>query len=142
MHASERRRHSRLEIDAEVVVRTSTEFLPGQALDISESGMSAILPVELDRGEEVELTIKLRPRTVTTRAVVSNRNVFRHGFEFLHPLREFAADQELLGDCEACAGTGFVIKPLGTSPGVAFGRVRCSECGGSGKARATRGPGG
>ena len=36
----------------------------------------------------VELKIKLTMALATTRAVVRSRNVFRHGFEFLRPLRD------------------------------------------------------
>jgi hypothetical protein len=86
----ERRLHPRFQIDAEVIVRTASEFLPGRALEISEYGMSAILPVELEEGEEAELKIKLPLITVTIKGVVANRNVFRHGFKFLEPLHEFA----------------------------------------------------
>ena len=71
----EKRRHQRLELEVEVIVRTDSALLPGRTQDISESGMSAILPVELREGQEVELQIRL-PRTAeTTRAIVRNRNV-------------------------------------------------------------------
>lgn len=83
----EKRRHQRLELDVEVTVRTGYALLPGRSQDISESGMSAILPVELREGEEVELQIRLPSATTTTRAIVRHRNVFRHGFEFVQPLR-------------------------------------------------------
>ena len=144
MQANERRRHPRHEIQAEVLVRTSSEFLPGQTLEISESGLSAILPVELPKGEEVELRIKIPPSILTTRAVVAYRNVYRHGFEFLHPLRESVEPTKFMGDCEMCGGTGFIIKPLGNSPGIAFGRIRCSDCAGRGNARfsGAKGPSG
>ena len=84
--ARQRRRHKRIELEVEVIVRTGTEFLPGRTHDISESGMSAILPVELLNGEEVGLQIKLPSGTKTCRAIVRHRNVFRHGFEFVQPI--------------------------------------------------------
>ncbi len=84
--AREKRRHQRLELEVEVLVRTDTALLPGTTQDVSESGISAILPLQLHEGEEVELQIKLPRATTTTRAVVRHRNVFRHGFEFLQPL--------------------------------------------------------
>jgi hypothetical protein len=84
--ARENRRHQRIEMEVEVIVRTDSAVLPGRTHDISESGMSAILPVELHEGEEVELQIRLPRATETTRAVVRHRNVFRHGFEFVQPL--------------------------------------------------------
>ncbi len=85
---SENRHHGRLELETEVTIRSANGFLPGWTLDISESGMSAILPVELQVGEIVELKIKLPIALATGRAVVRNRNVFRHGFEFLQPLHD------------------------------------------------------
>jgi hypothetical protein len=48
--------------------------------------MSAVLPVELHEGQEVELQIRFPKATVNTRAIVRHRNVYRHGFEFEHPL--------------------------------------------------------
>jgi hypothetical protein len=84
--ARQRRRHERIELEVEVLVRTGSELLPGRTQDISESGMSAILPVELLKGQEVELQIKLPSGTQTARALVRHRNVFRHGFEFVQPL--------------------------------------------------------
>ena len=54
------RRHQRIEMEVEVIVRTDSALLPGRTQDSSESGMSAILPVELFEGQEVELQIRLR----------------------------------------------------------------------------------
>src|ERR1700674_872554 len=68
--ASEKRRHQRLELEVEVIVRTDSALLPGRTQDISEFGMSAILPVELREGQEVELQIKLPSATQTVRAIV------------------------------------------------------------------------
>ena len=82
----EQRRHQRFELEAEVTVRTDSGLFPGRTHDISESGMSAILPVELHDGQEVELRIKLPSATQAVRAIVRHRNVFRHGFEFAQPL--------------------------------------------------------
>lgn len=84
--ARQRRRHERIELEVEVIVRTGRALLPGRTQDISESGISVILPVELLNGEEVGLQIKLPSGTKTCRAIVRHRNVFRHGFEFVQPL--------------------------------------------------------
>jgi PilZ domain len=81
----ENRRHRRLEFGTEVTIRSATESLPGRTLDISKTGMSALLPAELEVGEVVDLNIKTSIGLTTGRAVVRNRNVFRHGFEFLRP---------------------------------------------------------
>jgi hypothetical protein len=80
-------------MEVEVVVRTKGELLPGRSQDISESGMSAILPAQLREGEEVELQIRLPGRTETIRAIVRHRNVFRHGFEFVQSLHAIFGDQ-------------------------------------------------
>jgi hypothetical protein len=82
----EKRRYQRLELNVDVIVRTDSALLPGRTQDISECGMSAILPVELREGQEVELQIRLPSGTQTIRAIVRHRNVFRHGFEFVQPL--------------------------------------------------------
>jgi hypothetical protein len=82
----EQRRHTRREMEVEVIVRTDSELLPGRTHDISEFGMSAILPVELREGQEVELQIRFPQANANTRAIVRHRNVFSHGFEFVQPL--------------------------------------------------------
>ena len=129
----EKRRHRRLEVEAAVTVRSERGLVPGRTLEVSESGMSAILPVELHVGETVELEIKLPPNTATARAIVRNRNVFRHGFEFAQPLRETIGNEaDLLGDCQSCGGTGSILEALDGERGVAFARIKCGHCGGTG----------
>ena len=66
----EQRRHTRREMEVEVIVRTDSELLPGRTHDISEFGMSAILPVELREGQEVELQIRFPQAVANTRAIV------------------------------------------------------------------------
>jgi hypothetical protein len=85
--AKQKRRHQRIQVEVEVIVRTDSALLPGRTHDISESGMSAILPVELGDGQEVELQIRFPQAVANTRAIVRHRNVCRHGFEFEQPLR-------------------------------------------------------
>lgn len=83
----ERRRHQRHELEVDITIRTDRAIIPGRSLEISESGMSAILPVELRAEERVELSIKFPGASTTTvAAVVRHRNVFRHGFQFDKPL--------------------------------------------------------
>jgi hypothetical protein len=127
-----KRRHRRLELEAEVTVRSESGLVPGRSLEVSESGMSAILPVELHVGEKVELQIKLPPTPATARAIVRNRNVFRHGFEFVQPLRETIENETDLGDCQSCGGTGSILQALDGERGVAFARLKCGHCGGKG----------
>ena len=83
-------------MEVEVIVRTDSA-LPGRTQDISESGMPAILPVELCEGQAVELQIRLPRAAVTTRAIVRNRNVYRHGFEFVQPLHGILRDEAVKG---------------------------------------------
>ena len=43
----EKRRQRRFRRESEMTIRSKDGFLPGRTLDISESGISALLPVEL-----------------------------------------------------------------------------------------------
>jgi len=77
------RRHPRVKLGVDVTVRSPTlGLIPGTSIEVSESGMSAILPIEVPVGETVDLRINLPLGSVDQRAVVRNRNAFRHGFEF------------------------------------------------------------
>jgi len=77
------RRHARFKLEVDVTVRSPTlGLIPGMSIEMSESGMSAILSVEVPVGETVDLRINLPLGPVDRRAVVRNRNAFRHGFEF------------------------------------------------------------
>ena len=82
----QKRRHPRIPLVVEVLIVANGAILPGQTQDISESGVSVIIPVELQVGAEVELQIKFPAGTQAIHAVVRHRNVYRHGFEFAQPL--------------------------------------------------------
>ena len=69
----------------------------------------------------------------TSRAVVRNRNVFRHGFEFLQPLHDVVGHKPADDDCQSCGGTGFILQAVDGGRGVAFMGIRCPDCGGTGK---------
>jgi len=130
---TERRRHQRLELEAEVMVRTDNVLLPGRTQEISDAGMSAILPVELQEGEMVELQIKLHGTSATTHAIVRDRNIFRHGFEFLQPLHGRGARSPLgANDCEVCGATGLILRALDGERGIAFASLTCIACEGTG----------
>ncbi len=126
------RRHQRLELETEVTVYSESGLFPGRTLDISESGMAAILPVELKIGETLELRIKLPITVATTRAVTRNRNIFRHGFEFLRPMRDVLWHEAIDDACQSCGGTGFIVQTVNGGQGVAFMRAKCSDCNGTG----------
>jgi hypothetical protein len=82
----EARRSPRFLMDVDVNIYSQKNGLaPGRTLDISESGISAVVPIELFIGETVKVEIKfpLEPATVT--AVVRSRNVYRYGFQFTQP---------------------------------------------------------
>jgi PilZ domain len=127
------RRHTRLELEAELIVRSESGLVPGRALDISESGMSAILAVQLQVGATVELKIKLPMALATTRAVVRSRNVFRHGFEFLQPLRDVVGHEVTSNDCQSCGGTDFILQAVAGVQGVTLTCIRCPNCEGVGR---------
>jgi PilZ domain len=91
--STEKRLHPRFELEAELIVWSESGLVPGRTLDISETDMSAILAVQLEIGVTVELKIKLPMALATTRAVVRSRNVFRHGFEFLQPVRDLVGHE-------------------------------------------------
>jgi len=58
---------------------------PGRTVDISEGGISAVVPIDLFIGETVKMEISFPLESVTVTAVVRSRNVFRYGFEFDQP---------------------------------------------------------
>ncbi len=55
----------------------------GRTVDISESGISALLRVEVPVGEVVRLEFKLPLGDVDVLALVRQRNAFRYGFQFV-----------------------------------------------------------
>jgi len=75
-------------------------------VDISESGIAALLTVEAQLGEVVELNFTLPSGSLSIHAMVRQRNAFRYGFEFIDPdfahefirwtCRDLAVDQSLL----------------------------------------------
>lgn len=81
-------------------------MIPGIALEISQSGISAILPEQLSPGETVEFAIQLPGGQLRATAVVRNKTMFRYGFEF-----EFltTAQQQLIKG--SCASLPFYTGP-------------------------------
>jgi len=80
----EARRYPRVPLEVGVDIYSQQgAIVPGRTLDISESGISVLVPIELPIGEVVTLEIELPLGPVSVRAVVRNRNIFRHGFEFV-----------------------------------------------------------
>ncbi len=58
-------------------------ILKGHTIDISQSGISAILTLEVPVGELVELHFTLPYGPVTVYAMVRQRSAFRYGFQFV-----------------------------------------------------------
>jgi hypothetical protein len=88
------RRHPRykLEIDIRVYPRNAL-VVRGHTVDISESGISAMLLVDVPIGEIVRLEFTLSSGEVETHALVRQRNAFRYGFQFI----EDASAQSTIG---------------------------------------------
>jgi hypothetical protein len=82
----EARRFPRVLMDVDVNIYSQKNGLaPGRTVDISEGGISAVVPVELFIGETVKMEIRFPLESATVTAVVRSRNVFRYGFEFKPP---------------------------------------------------------
>jgi PilZ domain len=105
----EKRRDPRFRIEVEIRIHSRTcGLLKGQTVDISKSGVSAILRIEVPEGEVVELDFTLPFGQVIIYATVRQRSAFRYGFQFLKAssandaiqatCRELAVKQSLLGD--------------------------------------------
>jgi len=103
------RRQPRFKINVGIKVNSRTcGLLKGHTVDLSESGISAILTIEVPVGEIVELEFTLPFGAVTTYAIVRQRNAFRYGFQFIDPgsaskivhstCRKLAIEQSLLGE--------------------------------------------
>ena len=98
------RRHPRFKIEVDIDIHSRTcGTLKGHTVDISESGISAMLRMEVPLGEVVELDFTLPFGPVTIYATARQRRAFRYGFQFLdldamktiiqHACHELAAAQ-------------------------------------------------
>ncbi|MFZ0145767.1 MAG: PilZ domain-containing protein [Candidatus Sulfotelmatobacter sp.] len=78
------RRRPRFKIEVDITVDSHTcGLLKGHTVDISESGISAMLRLEVPLNEVVELTFTLPFGPVKIHAVVRQRSAFRYGFQFM-----------------------------------------------------------
>jgi len=100
------RRRPRFKIEVDIRINSrKCGVLKGYTVDISESGIAAMLRIEASLGEVVELDFALPCGAVTIQAIGRQRNAFRYGFEFVdsasvHELirrtcRDLAVDQSL-----------------------------------------------
>jgi hypothetical protein len=91
---AEARRQPRFKFEVDIRISTKTcGVLKGHTVDISESGVSAILKIEVPVGEFVELQFTLPHGPVKVYAMVRQRNAFRYGFEFVESQSEHAIIQ-------------------------------------------------
>ena len=78
------RRHPRFQFETDIKIYSrATGLLTGHTVDISESGISAILKIEAPLYRMVQLEFKLPDGPVRIQAVIRQRNAFRYGFEFV-----------------------------------------------------------
>jgi hypothetical protein len=77
-----RRPRYKLEVSIRVYPRNAN-VVRGQTVDISESGISVMLRVEIPMGELVRLEFELPDGPVEAHAMVRQRNAFRYGLQFI-----------------------------------------------------------
>lgn len=103
------RRQPRFKLEVKISINSRTcGLLKGQTLDISESGISAMLRIEVPLGELVELEFTLPFGHVVLYALVRQKRAFRYGFQFVGldsakeiiqaTCRQLAVEQTLLGE--------------------------------------------
>jgi hypothetical protein len=74
----------RFKLEVDISIRTrSCGVLAGYTVDISESGISAMLKIEVPLAEIVELGFMLPIGRVNIPAMVRQRDAFRYGFQFV-----------------------------------------------------------
>jgi hypothetical protein len=84
-----KRRWERIKIEVRIKLKIKvglrTEFVQGQGNDVSEGGMAAYVPADLNVDDEVEVEIMVPygKRPIDFFARVCNRNGFRYGLEFV-----------------------------------------------------------
>jgi len=103
------RRHPRSKIEVDISVDSKTcGMQKGHTVDISESGISVMLRLEVPLGEVVELTFTLPFGPVKIYAIVRQRSAFRYGFQFMESnfleqiigptCRRLAVEQSLISE--------------------------------------------
>jgi hypothetical protein len=98
----------RFKMETDITISSrSCGLLKGRTVDISESGIAAMLTFEAPLGEIVELSFSstLPDGPVRVQATVRQKNAFRYGFEFVDPntvsetirrtCRDLAVDEHL-----------------------------------------------
>jgi hypothetical protein len=97
----ELRRSPRFKVEVEVIIHShSAGVLKGKTVDISESGMAAMVKMEVPLNELVQLDLILPEGPVEIEALVCQRNAFRYGFQFVE---QGAPRQVILWACRRLA---------------------------------------
>jgi len=90
----EARRHPRFKLEVEIrVYPRGCPVVRGHTVDLSESGISAMLGIEVPVGEVVRLEFTLPFGEVEALAMVRQRRAFRYGFQFV----EASSAQDVIG---------------------------------------------
>ena len=85
-HFVEKRCRPRAKLDVAIKIYSrKSGLLTGRTVDISETGIAAILKIEVPLDEVVQLEFKLPHGPVAVRALVRQRDTFRYGFQFVAP---------------------------------------------------------
>lgn len=88
------RRHPRYKLEMPIrIYPRNAPLVRGDTVDISESGISAMLRVEVPLGELVRLEFSLPFGDVEIHALVRQRDAFRYGFQFV----EESSAQDVIG---------------------------------------------
>jgi PilZ domain-containing protein len=88
------RRHPRFKLEVDICVYPRDCLaVRGHTVDISESGISALLGIEVPLGEVVRLEFTVPFGEVDALAMVRQRRAFRYGFQFV----EAISAQDVIG---------------------------------------------
>jgi hypothetical protein len=98
---SDHREHLRFSLEVPLRIQCRTgEIVLGRTVDVSESGVSAMIPVGMVVGQAVELDFQLPSGAISVQAVVTNKTAFRYGFEFVP---EHDEQETITRSCQALA---------------------------------------
>ena len=88
------RRHPRFKFQTGIrVYARDCEVVRGETVDLSQSGIAAMMRVEVRVGAVVRLEFSVPSGDIEIHAVVRQKNAFRYGFQFL----ESSSSQDLIG---------------------------------------------
>jgi hypothetical protein len=80
---SDHREHPRFSLEVPLRIHCRTgDLVLGRTVNVSESGVSAVIPVGMIVGQPVELDFQLPSGAISVQAVVKNKTASRYGFEF------------------------------------------------------------